>query len=174
MDSPTFLVIPASNVPTELAEFRRRHIHDPGAVVPLHTTLFAPFLSQRDCEREGLAQLRELAAAMRAFQYHAGSICTFPTSNVLWLAPTPVAPFEQIAQAIHERFPRLPRGAGYPTYHMTIGLTRTADELREVLREFQAGFATSLPMRFVARELAVYAGLEDGYRLLAMIPLGVG
>jgi 2'-5' RNA ligase len=171
VDARTFIVIPASDVPVALAEFRQRHIHA-CAVIPLHTTLVAPFLSLHDLERDGLAQLRQLAASIPPFQYNGGSICTFPTSNVLWLAPTPVAPFEHLTQAIYERFPHLPRGVDYPTYHMTVGLTPTPDEIREVTREFQTTFGTGLPMSFVARELAVYVGLDNNYQLLSTLPLG--
>ena len=55
MDSRTFIVVPANDEPPDLAEFRRRHIRDGGAI-PFHTTLIAPFLSLADLEREGLAQ----------------------------------------------------------------------------------------------------------------------
>lgn len=171
-DAPTYLVIPASHEPAGLADFRRRHIHHPGAAFLFHTTLFAPFLTQREFEREGVARLRDLAARTPPFEYQAGSICTFATSSALWLAPTPVAPFEKLTQDLHDAFPQLPRGAGYPTYHMTIALTASPDELPPIVREFVADFGDRLPFSFTCGELAVYVGENDSYQLHSTFPLG--
>lgn len=171
-DAPTYLVIPASHEPAGLAEFRLRHVHHPGAVIPFHTTLFAPFLSLREFELEGLARLRELAARTAPFEYHSASICTFPTSNALWLAPSPVTPFEALTLAVHDCFPHLPRGVGYPTFHMTIGLTASPDEIPPIVQEFQAVFGDRLPFHFTCRELAVYVGEDDAFVMYAVLPLG--
>jgi hypothetical protein len=172
METSTFIVIPASEVPPELAEFRRRHIHHPGAVVPFHTTLVHPFLNLHDLEREGLSRLRELVARTAQFRYQAGSICTFPTSNALWLAPTPVAPFEHLTQAVYDHFPQIQQEQCYPTYHMTIGLTQSPDQLPKVLCEFRTIFADRLPLHFLTKEIAIYAAVDGTYRLHSTLPFG--
>jgi hypothetical protein len=172
MNAFTFLGILASEVPAGLAEFRIRHIHHPGAVIPLHTTLLHPFLSLTDFEREGQERLRQLTAGMAPFEYQAGSICAFPTGNALWLAPTPVTPFEQLSQTLYDAFPQLVHEAGYPTYHMTVGLTRSLDQFAQAVQEFQTGFGARLPFRFVCDELAVYTAENEDYRLHSLFPLG--
>jgi 2'-5' RNA ligase len=174
METSTFIVVPASEVSPELAEFRRRHIHHPGAVVPLHTTLVHPFLNLNDLEQDGLHRLGELAARIAQFRYQASSICTFPTSNALWLAPTPVAPFEQLTQAIYNVFPQIQREPCYPTYHMTIGLAYSSNALTQALAEFREIFADRLPLHFVCQEIAVFAAVGGTYRLHSALPFGGG
>jgi len=172
MDAPTFIVVPASDVPPGLADFRRKHIHHPGATVPFHTTLLAPFVDLDEFERDGLSRLRKIAARLSPFQYIASSLCTFPTTAVLWLAPSPVGAFEHCCQAIYDEFPRVRPERGFPTFHMTVGLTRTAEELASVLREFQTGFSASMPLHLHATELAVYIGVGEGYELHSLLPMG--
>jgi hypothetical protein len=172
MNASTLIVIPASGVPSELADFRRRDRHHPGAVIPLHTTVVPFFLGLPDLREEALRRLQQLAAGMAPFRYQAGSLCTFPTSNTLWLAPAPVAPFERATQAVYDHFPQMPRERDYPTYHMTVGLTDSAEELAHAWEEFQTLFVDRLPLRFVCQELAVYAATDGTYRLQASCPMG--
>lgn len=49
---------------------------------------------------------------------------------------------------------------------MTIGLTRTAEDLAPVLREFRAVFGASLPMTFSAKAVSVFVGKDEGYQHL--------
>jgi len=180
----TGLVIPASPTPPGLAAFRRRHIHHPGAVVPFHVTVAAPFLPLTELDDDALARLRRVAAGLAPFDFVAGSICCFPTTSVLWLAPSPVAPFEACAEAVYGAFPMVRPTGGYPTFHLTVGLGRTADDLPNALRAFRERFEERLPFRLRARHLDLYAevdaaevdGAEVGarYRRVARCALGRG
>jgi 2'-5' RNA ligase len=161
-------------VSPELAEFRRRYIHHPGAVIPLHTTLIHPFLNLRELEQGGLRRLRELAVRTAQFRYQASSICAFPANNVLWLAPAPVAPFEELTELVYNSFSEIARESCYPTYHMTIGLTHSPEELTQVLREFRNDFADRLPLHFFCKEIAVFIPVDETYRLHSTVPLGGG
>jgi hypothetical protein len=170
----TGLVIPASPTPAGLAAFRRRHIHNPGAAVPFHTTISAPFLPLPAIGDEVLARLHGVAAGIPPFDYVVASICSFPTTSVLWLAPSPVGPFEACAEAVYGAFPMVRPTGGYPTFHLTVGLGRTADDLPDALRAFRERFEESLPFRLRARHLDLYAEVDGGYRRLARYALGGG
>lgn len=171
-DGATALVIPASPTPAGLAAFRRRHIHHPGAVVPFHVTLAAPFLPLASLDDEAWARLRRVAATTDPFDFVAGSICCFPTTAVLWLAPSPIAPFEAVAGAVHRAFPSVRPDVGQPTFHLTIGLGRTPDDLADMLAAFRAAFERRLPFRLRARHLDLYVEADGGYRRLARFALG--
>ena len=168
----TGLVIPASPTPAGLAAFRRRHIHHPGAAVPFHTTLVAPFLPLPALDDEARVRLQGVAADLQPFDYVAASICCFPTTAVLWLAPSPVGPFEDVAQAIYEAFPAVRPAGAHPTLHLTVGLGRTADDLPDMLRAFRERFEVRLPLRLRARHLDLYAEVGGRHERLARVALG--
>jgi len=172
--SSTALVIPASPTPAGLAAFRRRHIHHPGAVVPFHVTLAAPFVPLASLDDEGWARLRRVAAATEPFDFAAGSICCFPTTSVLWLAPSPVAPFEACAEAVHRAFPGVRPDVGQPTFHLTVGLGRTEHDVADTLAAFRAEFEHRLPFRLHARHLDLYVEADGGYRRQARFAFGPG
>jgi len=170
----TALVIPATPTPSGLAAFRRRHIHHPGAAVPFHVTIAAPFVPLPALDGDVLAQLRRVTAGVVPFDFAAGSICCFPTTSVLWLAPSPVEPFEACAEAVYEAFPGVRPASGQPTFHLTVGLGRDADDLPPTVRAFREGFEHRLPFRLRARHLDLYAEAGGGYRRLARFALGRG
>ena len=170
----TALVIPASPTPAGLATFRRRHIHHPGAVVPFHVTVAAPFLPLASLDDEAWAHLRRVAAATEPFDFVAGSICCFPTTSVLWLAPSPVAPFEACAEAVYRAFPSVRPAVGQPTFHLTVGLGRSESDLARTVRAFRAAFGHRLPFRLHARHLDLYVEAGGGYRRRARLALGRG
>ncbi len=178
------LVIPATPTPAGLAAFRRRHIHHPGAAVPFHVTIAAPFLPLHEFDDDVRARLRRVAGSLAPFDFAAGSICCFPTTSVLWLAPSPVAPFEACAEAVAEAFPSVRPAEGQPTFHLTVGLGRDTDDLLRTVRAFRAEFEHRLPFRLRARHLDLYgevagaevdgAGVGARYRRLARFALGRG
>ncbi len=170
----TGLVIPATPTPAGLAAFRRRHIHHPGAAVPFHVTIAAPFLPVAAFDGEARARLQRVAAGLAPFDFVAGSICCFPTTSVLWLAPSPVAPFEACAEAVFEAFPGVRPSQAHPTFHLTVGLGRAEDDLPHILDAFREGFEHRLPFRLRARHLDLYAEVGGGYRRLARFALGLG
>lgn len=170
----TGLVIPAMPTPAGLAAFRRRHIHHPGAAVPFHVTIAAPFLPLTEFGDDARARLQRVAAGLAPFDFVAGSICCFPTTSVLWLAPSPVAPFEACAEAVYQAFPSVRAAVGQPTFHLTVGLGRTPDDVADMLAAFREGFEHRLPLRLRARHLDLYAESGGGYRRLARFALGSG
>jgi len=168
------LVIPATPTPAGLAAFRRRHIHHPGAAVPFHVTIAAPFLPLTEFGDDVRARLQQIAAGLAPFDFVAGSICCFPTTSVLWLAPSPVAPFEACAEAVYEVFLGVRPAAGQPTFHLTVGLGRGEDDLPPIVRAFRQDFEHRLPFRLRARHLDLYAEVGGRYRRLARFALGRG
>ena len=166
----TGLVVPAEPVPRGVASFRRRHIHHPGAAVPLHTTVATPFLPLSDIDEAVLARLRAAAARVPSFDYLAGAICAFPTTSVLWLAPSPARPFEEVVDAIRAAFPEVEPAGAYPTFHLTLAMGGGDAEMAAALGDFREGVEARLPFRFRADRLDLYAEVGSGFRRLARVP----
>jgi hypothetical protein len=157
----TACIIPASSVPEGLEAFRRSHIHHPGSVFPLHTTIIYPFLDYDDLTGDNLARLKTLAATFEPFEYVANSICAFPTSRALWLSPSPQRPFEQITEALYREFPQFRSDEAYPTYHMTIAYNSEESVSEALVNRFLEEFKSEMPFNFIANELAIY-GEDNG------------
>lgn len=171
-EARTLIIIPALDAPAAVEEFRRRHIHHPGVVVPFHTTLVAPFLPVEEYEAHGMARLRQIASQLQPFEYFAGSLCSFPTTAALWLAPSPVSKFEECGEAVYRAFPKTRPRAGLQTYHMTIGLTRARETLAPIVDAFEAELAGRMPLGLRATELAVYVESGQRYELHSSLRLG--
>ncbi len=156
----TICIIPAAGVPGGLEAFRRSHIHHPGAVVPLHTTIIASFVDYGDLSDDVLARFDRVAGRIEPFEFMAESICAFPTSRVLWLSPSPQGPFEEVTEALYEEFPQFRDSDAFPTYHMTVALGLEESVGEELAQRFLEQFKDEMPFQLVAEELALYG--EDG------------
>lgn len=165
--------IPASNVPEELAAFRREHIHHPGGTVGLHTTMIGPL--DRPFGPEEQTRLQNLARSLEPFHYDAGFLCSFPsslaypTSEVLWLSPSPQTGFEAISEALEQEFPEFSqKGCRFP-YHMTVALGPIELVNNDLAIQFENTFGAIMPFRLRAEEMCVSVE-TDGWRHLVSAP----
>lgn len=171
METNHFLVLETDAVPDGLAEFREKHIYPPGRLVPLHTTLLAGIVTPEVSETEALLRVAAVCNRCPAFVYEAVCVSAFPTSRVLWLAPIPVSPFERLVDALYEAFPDLERNWQFPTFHMTISVSKDAAAMEMALQEFQSRFAAKLPWQFEARGVSVWLEQGEEYQRVAVYPL---
>lgn len=165
MQENFFLVIEADSVPDGLAEFRDRHIDHPGRAVPFHTTLLGGI------SFEGLHRVEEVCSHCSAFQYNAVCVAGYPANRVLWLAPIPVSPFENLVTELYRALPEVERHWLFPTFHMTISVSRDATSMDLALQEFLGRFGNILPLHFEATEVAVWKERGQAYERLAAYPL---
>jgi 2'-5' RNA ligase len=94
--------------------------------VPAHITLLFPFLDPPSIDDEALARLESIFEGANAFPFSLDAVRRFP-QGVLWLSPTPSAPFVDLTVRIAAAFPSCPPWAGeYDEIipHLTIGLTK--------------------------------------------------
>jgi len=168
----TACVIPVSNVPDDLEVFRKKNIHHPGSDFPLHTTLIPEFFDYEDFTAEVKARLRKLANEFEPFEYSALPLCSFPTTRVLWLCPSPQTPFEKITKSLCLEFPEFRCGNTYPIFHMTIAYQYEEGESESLAKSFIEQFQSYLPFCFVANQLQIYGEFDTTWKHIQTLPFG--
>lgn len=149
-----------------------RSLHDPKARtgVPAHITLVVPWLPPEEIDEARLAELDELLARQRAFDYLLDKVCWFG-ERVLWLAPSPAEPFKQLTALLAEHFGTPPWGGEFSEVvpHLTVGLA-SADNASgccgSTLADAAADLATKLPVACRAREVDVMCGQGKRWGIL--------
>lgn len=170
MTKRTVCIIPASSVPLKLELFRKNHIHHPGSIIPLHTTIIGNFFDFDELTDEVDDKLRTLAIGFEPFEYIAKSICAFPTSRTLWLSPSPQRRFEEITEALYSEFPELRYDNAYPIYHMTVAYNSEESASENLAKCFLEEFKQQLPFNLVANELAIYGEINNAWEHVLSLP----
>jgi 2'-5' RNA ligase len=161
-------IIPVPAEPEPIREFRRENIRVDGPEFPMHTTILGPV----EVESVDMGAFSRAAARCPAFDYCAHSICGFPTTRVLWLSPTPQAPFEALTEAVYQELPHLrPRPTGYPTFHMTIAYNRDSDISKELADAFSDQLGKLLPLELRGKTLEVFKESGNTWELVQSFPL---
>ena len=166
-ESALLLAVPEAE--PVVGPWRRRH--DPSAAlgVPAHVTLLYPFRSPDRLDAALLAELRAFFATVPPFRFALTALARFPT--VLYLAPEPATPFQQLIDALAGRYPDTPPYGGAFTIvipHLTVAHADDRAVLDHVARAL-AGFA---PIDAFAGEVSLMAEGEDGHwRLHTRFPL---
>jgi 2'-5' RNA ligase len=148
---------------------------DPHAAlgVPAHVTIMFPFVPPTAVDDGVLAALREVCAAVPAFEAEFSKTGWF--DDALWWAPEPAEPFVALSRAVSARFGLLPyegeHGDGI-TPHLTIGYRAPIERLRAAEAEVLAG----PPVRAAVRSAVLLTGSRESasWTTLAELPLGGG
>lgn len=132
----------------------RRQLGDPGLV--LHVTILYPFLDASAVDAKVERELEELFGSYPAFAYSLREFGRFP--GVLFLVPDPSAPFVELTNAVHRRWPdHPPYGGAFDEVkpHVTIALGRAPQSLRSAAR-------AALPIAGTAREVWLLVEQANG------------
>ncbi len=148
------LVVAVSEAEPLVGSFRAEY--DPAATwgVPAHITINYPFISGVRPSADTLSRLSKMFAAIRPFSYILDHIGRFP--NVVYLAPTPSAPFVQLIEQTAQEFPESPPYGGQfdnITPHLTVAYLRDSDLLLSVEREFSDVASNQLPLHAFADQV---------------------
>ena len=122
--------------------------------VPAHITILYPFKSPHAITPLVQAELRQLFAQFASFDFALPELRRFP--QVLYLAPSPAAPFQALTQAVVERYPDCPPYGGEfaeITPHLTLVDSGTPDQLDTIERDFTHQHGAQLPVRATASEV---------------------
>lgn len=127
--------------------------HDPIAALglPAHITINFPFIPGVDPGADTLVRLRKTFAEAQPFAFTLDHIGRFP--NVVYLAPTPSAPFVQLAERIADEFPESPPYGGQfddITPHLTVASSSDTDLLASVEQAFTDTASPHLPLNAAA------------------------
>ncbi len=155
-----------------VGEHRRRLDPTAAAGVPAHVTVLYPFVPPGEVTAATVVALREAVAPVVPFP------CTFAETawfgdDLLWLAPSAVAAFDELTARVCRAFPdQVPYGGEHePRPHLTVGYGRHAP--LEALRAAEAQVAEQLPIVARVDRLHLLAGARavDSWRVVAELPL---
>lgn len=154
----TALVVPVPEAESVVRPWRDRFDPAARAGVPAHVTVVFPFLPASFVDAGTCAALDEIFGRHRSFEVRFENSGRFP--EVLYLAPTPDAPFRRLTEAVVERWPEAPPYGGKYEPHPHLTVAQGQDEA--VLDEIEAGLRPVLP--FTARvptvDLVAYDGTD--------------
>lgn len=169
----TAVVVPVPEADLVVNEHRQRL--DRAAVwgVPAHVSVVYPFAPPATVDDGVVARLTAAVASVRAFD------CTFATTSwfgrdVLWLAPEPAEPFQQLTSQVWAAFPDFPPYGGAfadPVAHLTVAeraLGQPGD-----LAAVEAAVQPVLPIRQRIDHVLLIAGNQqpNSWRILHRIDL---
>ena len=164
------LLIPAPEAEALVGSWRA--MHDPSARrgVPAHVTLVVPWVPPEQIKQEHLDELSELLAEHGPFEYSLETVCWFG-QRVLWLGPTPAAPFKRLTSLLATHFDTPPWQGEFAEVvpHLTVGLAGHAVGCS--LSEAAEDLEPKLPLRCRATEVDVMSGDGISWDLVHRVPL---
>ena len=142
------LVIPVPEAEALVGRFRSAY--DPGASkgMPAHITINYPFIPGVLLSADTIDRLTKVYASIQPFPFSLSHIARFP--NVLYLAPSPSAPFEQLTILTAHEFPESPPYGGQydsVTPHLTVADSKDGELPASVEREFSEMATEYLPLK---------------------------
>ncbi|WP_406440099.1 2'-5' RNA ligase family protein [Streptomyces sp. NBC_01613] len=158
----TALVVPVPEAESAVRVWRNRFDPVARAGVPAHVTVVFPFLPASRVDAGTCAVLDDMFGRHRSFDVRFEECGRFP--GVLYLAPTPDAPFRRLTEAVVDRYPEAPPYGGKYEPHPHLTVAQGQDDT--VLDEIETGLRPGLP--FAARvptvDLVVYSGTDWQHR----------
>jgi len=174
-DSPdqTALIIVVPEVEALFGRFRARLDPSAAAGVPAHVTVLYPFLPPPRISAPVVRSLRQLFGRVAPFEARLARIRTFP--KVLYLAPSPAAPFRRLIRSVFRTFPETPPYAGqYSDFvpHLTVAHVADSRRLAKVVSQFQAAAKGRLPVRINVRSVVLIERKSGTWRRRLVFRLG--
>jgi 2'-5' RNA ligase len=166
----TAIIVPVA-VPRVVVEWRERTCPDrPSRGVPPHVTILFPFAPAEAIDDVLVDDIRGLVAAFPAFRFELSGTKRFP--SVLYLPPTPAAPFVDLIDAFVARYP------GYPPYggefETVVPHVTAAQGDAAVLDAAELAVEQELPVTATASEVVLLEEVAAGgmaWRTAARLPL---
>jgi len=150
----TALVILVPEAEPLVKEFRDRY--DPSAAkgMPAHVTVLYPFKYVNEIGKDVVDALQTLFSRYLRFSFTLEETRRFPTT--LYLAPQPEALFQELTQAVAERYPETPPYEGaFSTVvpHLTIAQVGDSQELDKISDGFDRASRGRLPIHSSAEKV---------------------
>jgi 2'-5' RNA ligase len=151
------LLVPVPEAEALVGAWRAAHDPTARAGVPAHITLVVPWIPPEQIKQEHFEELEELLAHQAPFDYSLVAVRWFG-QRVLWLAPSPAAPFKRLTSLLAEHFETPPWQGEFPEVipHLTVGLAGHAGG--GSLSEAAEDLASKLPLACRATQVDVMCG----------------
>jgi hypothetical protein len=133
-----------------------------------HVTLLSPFVAREDLTPGVLAELRRFFADVTPFPFTLTELSMFPRGEV-YLAPSPSAPFRQLALGLARRFPEHLSLSGTFEVVPHVVVPTLGDESLEQLGDL---LTTVLPVTTYAQEAALTWSEPGASETLEVFPFG--
>ncbi len=157
MSPQSALLVPVPEAEALVGEWRAAHDPTARAGVPAHITLVVPWVPPEQIKQEHFEELEELLAHWEPFDYTLEEVRWFGR-RVLWLAPSPAAPFKKLTSLLADHFETPPWQGEFPEVvpHLTVGLA--SDAGASSLSEAAKDLASKLPLKCRASQVDVMCG----------------
>jgi 2'-5' RNA ligase len=138
--------------------------------VPAHVTLVVPWIPPEQIKQEHLEELEELLTIQRPFEFTLEKVCWFG-ERVLWLGPTPAAPFKRLTGLLADHFDTPPWQGEFTEVvpHLTVGLVTRASG--GTLSEAAEDLVPKLPVSCRATEVDVMCGDGSSWSVVHRVSL---
>jgi 2'-5' RNA ligase len=141
--------------------------------MPAHITVLYPFKPPSEIDNVVHERLRRLFARIPSFNFSLAEMRRFP--EVLYLAPTPDAPFKELIRAVASEFPETPPYGGAfaeAIPHLTVAQLADAVKLEHIAAEFQRAAGNQLPIRAAVSEVALMDNESGPWRVRTEFAFG--
>jgi hypothetical protein len=142
----------------------------PSCGVPPHVTILSPFAPPDSITETLLEDLDTLVGAHRSFAFELATTARFP--EVLYLAPSPAAPFIDLTQAVARMYSDFPPYGG--AFDSIVPHLTAAEGAEDTLAVAEAEIAPALPITCTASEVLLIEEVEPDsacWRTRAVLPL---
>jgi 2'-5' RNA ligase len=154
-----------------IARYRDRY--DPSARrnVPAHVTVLYPFMPPERIDADVTGRLRDIARAVRCFEYRLARTRRFPVA--LYLAPDPDGPYAALTEAVFRAFPEYPPFEG--KFAEVVPHVTVAHGDEPLLCEIEVELRIALPAAGIAarcHELVLIENSTGRWEQMDVFPLG--
>ena len=146
MQLPTTLIAPIIGLES-LQEFRIKHLHRPSVSLPPHISICPEFLSTLALGRVGLDGISRAANKREPFRvtfHHTER--NQVGSNILYLVPDPSEDLVGLYQDVHRAYSSELGEHFHRSFHVTLGVFETSDEMEQAEREFWSRWDGQMPL----------------------------
>jgi 2'-5' RNA ligase len=167
------LIVPLPDLEPVVGELRARYDNQ-FADTPAHVTVLFPWIPPDSLTEADLDSVGQLATSWQPFELsfaRFGTFATFDDAGVHYLEPEPADPFLALTEDLSTVWPEYPPYEGAfaeVVPHLTV--SSSADP--EQAAEFRAAVTALLPVRTIARELAVVEVLDGRCQVRRSFRLG--
>jgi 2'-5' RNA ligase len=128
----------------------------PSCGVPTHITILFPFVPPAEVGAPLIEELRDLFGTFESFRFELRAPGRFP--GVLYLAPEPPEPFQQLTNAVWRAYPQQPPYEG--AFDTIVPHLTTAEGDTTVLDEAERDVRKALPIAAQATEVLLLEEVE--------------
>jgi 2'-5' RNA ligase len=159
----TALVIPVPEAELSVGAWRLQYASDAADGMWAHITLIYPFRDSARIDAETMRGIESVVTSFVSFPFTLTTVAYFRSpSLVLYLAPEPASPFQELIRSFARTFPDAPPYRG--VFDEIVPHVTVADENDpEILATIEAEVGSRLPIKATAREVELVEYAPQGW-----------